>query len=595
MLPSVRLFCDKVAHVAERSEWKTVDDLLDKYLCLSKVEHERMQSSATVARIVQLRKKYKHLNDDEFYSKYYDEVSSIFASSKQSSKCRGGKSFEDFVARLFSLNGIPFFREHVMIKNSKVVGDFIIPLSLTEVYIVSAKTSARERYTQVLKESQQAHVKHVAFLTVDRTNDLTSSKVNELKDNNVSLILPSFVTKRHSGALTVSKFISTMKSSVRKLTTLDLFCGAGGMTTGFEQAGYRSLAGYDAIECFIETFRTNGTKRKGFCRDLTVTSPADIEDDIGTSDIDVIIGGPPCQSFSMAGRRKPDDDRNLLFLEFCKCLEHFQPRMFVMENVPGILSKKDESGNLVVDEILKEFTRVGYEVTYKKLNAADYGVPQKRQRVFFVGILRTYKYTFQFPKPTHATKDHVPISTCLLDKEDVDDKYYHSQKMINGFKKRKEINREKGKGYGYQVADLDKPSYTISARYWKDGSECVIKYSDDEMRKLTPLEVARIQTFPDSYKFCGSNANVYTQIGNAVPCLLARCIAKAVHKCILNLSEREDEESDEDSDENSDEENEVDIRSLSVSELKNLCKERKVKGYSKLTKAQLIELLESKL
>jgi len=322
---------------------------------------------------------------------------------------------------------------------------------------------------------------------------------------------------------------------------VDLFAGAGGLSEGFKQAGFNTLAANEIMPDFSETFKLNHQEAKVFTKDIRQITVEEFKKEcrINGKRVDVLIGGPPCQGFSMAGRRDPKDPRNSLFMEFIRFVDGLKPKFFVMENVPGILTMKTSDGKKVAEIIEEEFKKIGYEVKHKKLLAADYGVPQKRKRVVFIGTNTRKKITF--PEPTHSetpivkidgskTKRWAGVETVLLPKNKVDEAFFHSQRMIDGFRKRKERNTETGNGFGWQILDLKKPSYTISARYWKDGADALVKYSENEIRMLTPLETARIQTFPDNYKFFGSKRSVYTQIGNAVPALLAKAIAEEIKK-----------------------------------------------------------------
>ncbi|HVY01175.1 MAG TPA: DNA cytosine methyltransferase [Candidatus Nanoarchaeia archaeon] len=311
----------------------------------------------------------------------------------------------------------------------------------------------------------------------------------------------------------------------RKPTVVDLFCGAGGLSTGFKMAGFDVLLGVDHIPVFCQTFEKND--HKSICKDITKVSVDEIKEAIGNKEVDIVAGGPPCQGFSMAGRRDTKDPRNSLFMEFVRIVNGLKPKFFVMENVPGILTMKTANGELVHKIILAEFKKIGYEVEYRKLHAAEYGVPQKRKRVVFIGT-KTNKQ-IKFPEPTH-TNSYVPVSSVLIPKDKVDKKFFHTPKMIDGFNRRKKINAENGKGFGAQYLKLNEPSYTISARYWKDGADALVKYAEDEVRMLTPEEAAAIQTFPIDYKWVGSKKEIYMQIGNAVPCLLAKAVAEEIKK-----------------------------------------------------------------
>ncbi|NMA44387.1 MAG: DNA cytosine methyltransferase [Candidatus Diapherotrites archaeon] len=329
-----------------------------------------------------------------------------------------------------------------------------------------------------------------------------------------------------------------------KLNCVDLFAGAGGLSEGFKQAGFNTIAANEIENDFSKTFKLNHPEAKVFTEDIRNISVKDFQKQCGINgiEVDVLIGGPPCQGFSMAGRRDPKDPRNSLFMEYIRFVKELKPKYFVMENVPGILTMKNSKGKLVHEIIESEFRKIGYQVKHKKLLSADYGVPQKRRRVVFIGT-RTKK-PISFPKQTHTEKPELKINgfqtqswlgveTILLDKTDVPESYFHSKKMINGFKKRKEMNKKKGNGFGWQILDPKKPSYTISARYWKDGSDALVKYTETQIRMLTEKEVARIQTFPDDYQFYGSKRSVYTQIGNAVPVLMAKAIAEEIKKYLV--------------------------------------------------------------
>ncbi len=333
-----------------------------------------------------------------------------------------------------------------------------------------------------------------------------------------------------SSTLTTSRSkVLILEESEKKPIVLDLFCGAGGMSTGFRMAEFEVILGIDHIPLFCETFEKND--HKAICKDIRKVSVEDIRKAIGDKKVDVVVGGPPCQGFSMAGRRDSKDPRNSLFMEFVRIVDGLKPKFFVIENVPGILTMKTGNGILVKDIILEEFEKIGYKVhPPKKLLAADYGVPQKRRRVFFIGTNTTKKIIF--PKPTHSKENWIPVSKVLLPKQEVEEIFFHGPKMIEGFFRRLAKNKQKGCGWGAQFLRMNEPSYTISARYWKDGADALVKYSDDEIRMLTPQECAAIQTFPKDYIWCGSKREIYTQIGNAVPCLLGKAIAEEIKKSL---------------------------------------------------------------
>jgi len=309
-------------------------------------------------------------------------------------------------------------------------------------------------------------------------------------------------------------------------TSIDLFSGAGGLTQGFVDAGYTVLFGVEHDEHAVKTYTANFTHPM-FHADICTLDAASLVQTYGK--VDVVFGGPPCQGFSMAGKRDNKDPRNSLFMEYLRFVDAFEPKYCVMENVPGILTMKTESGEYVKDILKLQFQNLGYTLKYEKLYAPEYGVPQKRRRVIFLAW-RVDMQEPDFPAPTHTKDTFVPIRTILIPKEEVDAKYFHSQKMIDGFFTRLQKNKESGKGFGAQFVRLDEPCYTISARYYKDGCDALVKYSDTEIRKLTEKEVARVQTFPETFKFVCSSIQTYKQIGNAVPCILGREIARNLLK-----------------------------------------------------------------
>ncbi len=333
----------------------------------------------------------------------------------------------------------------------------------------------------------------------------------------------------------------------QKPLIVDLFSGAGGMSTGFEMAGFEVALGVEYIEKFSQTFAINHPNAITVNKDITEVSEEEVLELLDGKIIDVVIGGPPCQGFSGAGRRDPKDPRNSLFMDFVRIVGAIKPKYFVMENVPGILNMKNEAGEKVIEIIRQEFKNIGYYVQWEKLLAADYGVPQKRRRVIFIGCPLNSDGTpsrpINYPRRTHVEKiianetrdvglptlqQWVGAGSVLLSKEEAPENSFHTQKMIDGFVRRKERNRANGKGFGWQIIDPEKPCYTISARYWKDGSDALVKYSDSEVRMLTHGEAAAIQTFPKDYEFAGNKREIYMQIGNAVPCLLAKVIAESL-------------------------------------------------------------------
>lgn len=303
-----------------------------------------------------------------------------------------------------------------------------------------------------------------------------------------------------------------------KLNVLDLFCGCGGMSQGLTDAGLNIIAGIDIWDKAINSYKQNYT-HKAICEDLTKFPPEKFNE-TNNNNIDIIVGGPPCQSYSIAGKRDKNDPRNSLFMEYVKYLNYFKPKAFIMENVIGILSKKTDNNEKIIDIILNQLN-INYNCIVCKLYASDFGVPQNRRRVIIIGIRKDLNIKPTAPEPINSVENRVAVKTIILPKEEIDKSYFLSEKAINGINNKKQKSKAEGKGFGAQFLDMNKPSYTIPARYWKDGYDALVKYSDSDIRRLTILELKRIQSFPDDYTIYGSKKDIIMQIGNAVACKFA--------------------------------------------------------------------------
>jgi len=323
--------------------------------------------------------------------------------------------------------------------------------------------------------------------------------------------------------------------NITKINVLDLFCGCGGMTTGLKDAGLNILAGIDIWDIAIESYKNNHN-HLAICADLTKLTPELFKKNYNIIDnIDIIVGGPPCQGFSIAGKRDKKDPRNSLFMEFYKYINFFKPKAFIMENVIGILSMKTENGEKVIDIILNLLEQE-YNCKVNKLYASDFEVPQNRRRTIIIGIRKDFNKIPIDIKPILSKNNRIPVSTILENENNIDKKYFLSQKAIDGINLKKKKSKENNKGFGAQFLKLDQPSYTIPARYWKDGYDALVKYDDNRIRKLTINELKKIQTFPDNYIFKGNNKEIIIQIGNAVACKFAFYLGKYIIS-LLNLSQ----------------------------------------------------------
>ena len=313
------------------------------------------------------------------------------------------------------------------------------------------------------------------------------------------------------------------------LNVLDLFCGCGGMSKGLVDSGLNIIAGIDVWDKAIESYNKN-FDHNGYCKDLTKFSPEKFNELYNKDNkiIDVIVGGPPCQSFSIAGRRDKNDPRNALFMEYVKYLNYYKPKAFVMENVIGMLSKKTESGENVIDIIMEHLNK-DYNCKINKLYASDFEVPQNRRRTIIIGFRKDLKIKQDGPKLIiDSVEKRVPVKNIILKKVDVDKSLYLSERAIEGIRKKKEKSKKNGNGFGAQFLDMNKPSYTIPARYWKDGYDALVKYNDNEIRRLSILELKRIQSFPDDFILEGSKKDKIMQIGNAVASRFAYHLGKYI-------------------------------------------------------------------
>lgn len=299
------------------------------------------------------------------------------------------------------------------------------------------------------------------------------------------------------------------------MDVVSLFSGAGGLDLGFIQAGHRIVWANDLFHDAVCTYRANIGNHI-------------VEEDIhqipseNIPDCDIVIGGFPCQGFSIANTgRHADDERNTLYLQLLRVIQDKQPRFFLAENVKGILSLEHGA---VFENILNDFRQLNYQVQFRVLNAANYGVPQRRERVIIVGVRNDIDFNFEYPEPNHSKNGANGLPNWVSVREaiqhfpnpdepnNVPNHTYSKYKLIfNGY-------------VGKRRIDPEKPSPTITAR-GDDKGGVVVHAHYNGKRRMTGRELACLQTFPDDFTFQGTNSSVYRQIGNAVPPLLAKQIA----------------------------------------------------------------------
>ena len=357
---------------------------------------------------------------------------------------------------------------------------------------------------KILENSVKIKTIHIKFLT----------KTNRFKSDSIS----KNITKENETNDLQSK--KKNLHHMRSFTFIDLFSGAGGFSFGLKKAGLKHIYGIDSCKIACKTY----TKNVGFsiCGDLQILKPLVLE-----QKVDVLIGSPPCQSFSLANRRKTNKSKgSFLYLSYFKYLEFYNPKIFILENVLGLLSYKTENNVKVIDEMIKIFS-TDYLVKVVKVCSSDFGVVQKRKRVLIIGVRKDYKVFFPELKKSPC---HENLRSLLLPRSEVDNSFFLSERALAGIARRKKINTIKKNGFGAHYLNLDFFCNTITANYWKDGYSSLVKYNENKIRRLTELELKRIQSFPDSFNFSGSKKEKYMQIGNAVPPNLAYFLGKQIIK-----------------------------------------------------------------
>ena len=353
------------------------------------------------------------------------------------------------------------------------------------------------------------------------------------------------------------------------LKVIDLFCGCGGLSEGFKLARYEIVGGIDFNEPAIRTFNRNFGNAKGVCCNLLEMDRSKIVETFGNlQDIDVIIGGPPCQGFSAANRYKMEgeDPRNRLFFEFVKFVDLAQPKAIVIENVRGIVTSNN---GYAKDRIYEIFENRGYSVNHKILSASDYGVPQRRQRNFFVMIKGGEK--FDFDKLTkigqEVTVEDAIGELYLHEDSSTNEPFYLSDKPTSKYRRylRAKDNGVPNHEVRYPAEKVQhRISFVPQGGNWQDVPEelwptdrknrhssaykrldvtqpsCTIDTGNNHSNYFHPLynriptvrEAARLQSFPDEFVFMGNRSEQYRQVGNAVPPLLAKVIAEQLKEVI---------------------------------------------------------------
>jgi len=372
---------------------------------------------------------------------------------------------------------------------------------------------------------------------------------------------------------------------MERYNCIDLFAGAGGFSAGFVEKGFKIDLAVDFFSAAADSYKINHKDTKFIEADIKKITGDKILDSINAErdEVDVLIGGPPCQGFSTVGKRKAKDERNKLFEEYVRLVDFIRPKIFVMENVTGILNI--ENGDFFKN-VLKSFKRIGYKIKYKTLNAVNFGVPQNRERVFIIGCKNNENIDISFPKPTHTNENNLftldlkPALTLWDAISDLpkikagEEKNEYACKPKNKYQKERRKGSNKltlhkatnhkdsivemmkyipegesvwnvnnipdglmpTSGYENTYARLNSndPGMTITRNFsCISSSRCIHPFQN---RGLTAREAARIQSFDDEYKFKGNKSEIALQIGNAVPPILAEKVAETVKEM---LSKRE--------------------------------------------------------
>ena len=313
---------------------------------------------------------------------------------------------------------------------------------------------------------------------------------------------------------------------MREFTAVSLFCGAGGLDMGFERVGFRTIWANDFDKDACKTHQ-NWSRAEVVCGDISKLDVSRIPDS------DIILGGFPCQGFSLSGPRKIDDSRNVLYKHYVRIVKEKQPLIFVGENVKGLLTM---GGGEIIDAIIAEFSNCGYDVFFQLINAKKFGVPQDRERVIICGFRKDLNIKqFEIPVPNYLQMTMREALAGMPEPDDCD--------VCNAPYSSRYMSRNRKRGW-------DEVSYTIPAMAKQvtlyPGSPDMVKIGTDhwefgkegKTRRLSWREAAVIQTFPKDLDFYGDLTSKYKQIGNAVPVKLAEYVAIHLYS-ILSIKEGE--------------------------------------------------------
>ena len=350
---------------------------------------------------------------------------------------------------------------------------------------------------------------------------------------------------------------------------IDLFCGAGGLSNGLSRAGMNCLVGIDFLKPAIETFNKNHKNSIGICGDIKEIETSEIKKLIKNRKVHLVCGGPPCQGFSTIGTNDAEDSRNHLFMQYVKFVEDFKPNYILIENVTGLLSKNNIN---TLASIFDVFEQLDYYLDLRVLSAHHFGVPQARRRVIIIGNNQNIKNLYpekEFNNPGESNKKYKTTRTVKWAFENLLSyrKKFHNHEVENASIK-KQIEKERikhipeGRSVRYERDEkeflpkklwFDHDWKTISENRFREAklvrlnrempSPTIVTdgrryYHPTEDRYLTVREAAALQSFPSNFVFSGATTNMWTQIGNAVPPLMAKSIGESIMKMHKNRKKK---------------------------------------------------------
>jgi DNA (cytosine-5)-methyltransferase 1 len=430
--------------------------------------------------------------------------------------------------------------------------------------IIQASISSFELGKSELSEKEISNL-------VSIISSLDSNKVNKLKKkryrtvNDGINVISSRPRRSYSSTERNAEYLASLKSlenqffdSVEKTKrpkAISFFAGCGGLCYGMKAAGFDIVATNELVEEYKDIYRENFPSASFFPNDIRSISDSDLAPFIG---VDLMIGGPPCQGFSLAGKRDVNDERNTLFQNYLNIADIVKPKVIVMENVRLLTSMKDSDGSLVKDRILKTFKQHGYVSEFYELNAKDFGVPQHRERVFFIGVRADLNKKPTPPNPTCSSSDdlfstsgkHFTFGDGVSDLEFLESSEKSEDDILHKAVKHPEhvlrwlVDVPQGKsahdnadeklrppsGYNttYKRQVWGEPAGTVATTYSMiSGCRNVHPIAT---RSLTTREALRLQSFPDSFKLKGKLGDIRTTIGNAVPPKLAFALGEHIVK-----------------------------------------------------------------